>query len=144
MGTNPSSFKGERNPVERVTWNDANSFCQQVGGRLPSEEEWEYAARGGTAEAHYGELNAIAWYGENSGGQTHAVMTKAANPFGLFDMLGNVHEWTASWYEHGSTRVLRGGSWSVYSRYARASVRNWNGPDGRLIILGFRCAADSL
>jgi formylglycine-generating enzyme required for sulfatase activity len=92
MGSNPSHFKGARLPVEMVSWNDARSYCSKIGMRLPTEAEWEYAARGGNASARYGALDAVAWYKSNSAGQTHEVGQQQANEFGLFDMLGNVWE----------------------------------------------------
>jgi formylglycine-generating enzyme required for sulfatase activity len=107
MGSNPSFRKGESLPVETVSWNDAVAYCQKLtereraGGRitaqqayrLPTEAEWEYAVRAGTTGARYGELDAIAWHGGNSGNQTHPVKQKAANAWGLHDMMGNVSEW---------------------------------------------------
>jgi formylglycine-generating enzyme required for sulfatase activity len=95
-GENPSYFKGDDQlPVENVDWNQATAYCQAIGGRLPTEREWEYAARGGEAGPRYGSLADIAWYGGNSGGKTHPVGSKKhPNAFGLDDMLGNVWEWT--------------------------------------------------
>ncbi len=92
-------WKDDAQPIEGVPWNDAQGFCQWAGGRLPSEAEWEYAARGGSTEARYGPLDEVAWYGNNSGGKTHEVGQKQANGFGLFDMLGNVLEWVNDWYD---------------------------------------------
>ncbi len=90
-------------PVEQVTWDEAKHFCEAVGGRLPTEAEWEYAARAGTAGERYGNLEAIAWYAgnsstRNSGGQTHPVGSKASNAWNLYDMLGNVNQWIADWF----------------------------------------------
>jgi formylglycine-generating enzyme required for sulfatase activity len=98
-GTNPSGFKGERLPVERVIWNEAKAYCESAGMRLPTEAEWEYAARGGNPAARYGPLASVAWHGDNSGGKTHDVAQKTANPFGLYDVLGNVWEWVSDWYD---------------------------------------------
>ena len=146
MGTNPSSFSGcGRCPVERVSWDDAQGFIRQLNGRaggsryrLPTEAEWEYAARAGTSGDRYGNLDAIAWYGDNSGNRTQPVGRKAPNAWGLHDMLGNVREWVQDWYGDypggsatdprgpgsGSIRVLRGGSWDDSAGYCRASYRS--------------------
>jgi formylglycine-generating enzyme required for sulfatase activity len=121
---------GPDSPVTTVNWFDSKAFCKAVGGRLCTEAEWEYAARGGTSTEYYcGDdlscLEGIAWYGTNSGGHKHDVKTKAPNAYGLYDMIGNVSELTADWYSHsyysyspandpqgpsdGTLRVLRGG-----------------------------------
>ena len=113
MGSNPSRFAGCGNcPVERVSWDDAQQFIQGLNARegpavyrLPTEAEWEYAARAGTTGDRYGNLDAIAWYGQNSGGRTHPVGGKPPNAWGLHDMLGSVWEWVHDWY--GATRVGR-------------------------------------
>jgi formylglycine-generating enzyme required for sulfatase activity len=154
-GTNPSHFRGEKRPVENVSWNQANEYCEAAGGRLPTEAEWEYAARANSREPRYGEPKTIAWYSENSGGQTHDVGLKKANLWGLQDMLGNVWQWTIDWYDEkyyanspskdptgpaaGKYRVLRGGSWIYDSRYLRASDRVRGEPDYRFAYIGFRC-----
>ena len=141
MGRNPSSFKacGARCPVENVSWEDAQFFIERLNGResgrgyryrLPTEAEWEYAARAGTVGARPGELGDVAWWDGNSGVRTHVVGRKRANGWGLHDMLGNVWEWTADWYgaypsgsvtdpagpRAGSSRVSRGGSWATAAR----------------------------
>jgi formylglycine-generating enzyme required for sulfatase activity len=97
-GANPSHFKGDQLPVERITWDEAQAYCHRVGMRLPTEAEWEYAARGGNTAALYGPLTRIAWYKGNSGGTTHRVAQKQANDYGLYDMLGNVDEWVSDFY----------------------------------------------
>lgn len=151
---NPS-WSNEQMPIVFVSWEDADAYCRWAGGRLPSEAEWEYAARGGRTEARYGNLDEIAWYSQNSGGQTHQVAQKRPNGFGLSDVLGNVWEWVNDWYGDnyytgsperdpqgpgsGNSRVLRGGSWVDFPGYARVSDRDWFGPDDRVEFNGFRC-----
>jgi formylglycine-generating enzyme required for sulfatase activity len=153
MGVNPSNFQGPGRPVECVSWNDAQAYAKKVGLHLPTEAEWEYAARAGTTGSRYGELDKIAWFGGNSGGGTHDVGLKDANEFGLHDMLGNVWEWVEDFFgEYGSgpatdpqgpkagtLRVLRGGSWSHYPGHARASCRYRHGPGLQFDVVGFRC-----
>ncbi len=145
-------------PIVRVTWDDAQAYCGWMGGRLPTEAEWEYAARGGSTEARYGNIDDIAWYDKNSGDRTHEVAEKRGNGFGLFDMQGNVWEWVNDWYDEnyyrsspsrdpsgpssGQERVLRGGSCYSYPRYVRVSYRYGYRPDVRDIFLGFRCAGE--
>ena len=163
MGTNPSRFSdcGPRCPVENVSWFDAVEFIQRLnereapGGyeyRLPTEAEWEYAARAGTSGIRYGELEEIAWCSNNSGGQTHPVGLKRPNALGLYDMLGNVWEWTGDWYgehssgtvmapegpEAGPHRVFRGGGWLYRARYVRSAARSISSPGYRYHDIGFR------
>ena len=126
------------------------------GYRLPTEAEWEYAARAGTTAARYcGESEScvrdIAWYSENAGSQTHPVGEKRANAWGLYDMLGNVWEWTGDWYGDypmgptaGTGRVARGGSWNSLARYARSAYRSGSGPGYRYVSFGFRLARSAL
>jgi len=166
MGDNPSHFiNGDYYPVESVSWNDVQTFLNKLNAldpgknyRLPTEAEWEYACRAGTTGEQYGELNAIAWYNKNSGRQTHPVGKKQPNAWGLYDMLGNVMEWCADWYDasyyarspatdplgssSGSYRVLRGGSWVNYVDYTRSADRDRNYPGFRYDDYGFRCARD--
>jgi formylglycine-generating enzyme required for sulfatase activity len=165
MGTNPSTFKAPDRPVEQVSWNDVQEFLAALNGRgdgyhyrLPTEAEWEYAARAGTSGAYYGSLDAIAWYGANSGGQTHPVGQKLPNAWGLHDMQGNVWEWCHDWYQDdyyrtlgeapavdprgpasGQQRVLRGGSWYKFLWFLRVSSRFGFRPSGRFPHVGFRC-----
>ena len=163
MGSNPSNFKGAQNPVEQVSWNDCQEFVSRLNRltgmtfRLPTEAEWEYAARGGNQSLHYkysgiGNIGNVAWYNRNSGGSTHAVGTKTANELGIYDMSGNVWEWCSDRYgdysagaqtnpqgpSSGSRRVLRGGSWDDYASCCRVSYRDYYGPGGSSIHSGLR------
>jgi len=154
----PSNFKGEDLPVESITWDEAKAYCEAVGGRLPTEAEWEYAARGGTESARYGELDEIAWHRGNSKGQTHAVGQKKANAYGLHDMLGNVWEWCSDWHGDYSadavsdpkgptsarSRIVRGGSWVNDPRYVRASYRVRGEPSVRDYDFGVRCTGEHI
>jgi hypothetical protein len=161
MGDNPAHFQGDdRRPVEHVSWEDAVRFCEglsaQTGGmyRLPTEAEWEYACRAGTTGAHYGDLDAIAWYSKNANRTTQPVAQKQPNAWGLYDMFGNVWEWCLDWYDRypsdpqrdpkgppsGGRRVIRGGAWNDGARYCRAAQRNDYTPSNRYGVVGFRPA----
>lgn len=146
-------------PVVNVSWQNAVDYCKWDGDRrMPTEAEWEYSARAGTSQARYGNLDDIAWYDENSGGGTHPVAQKQPNGFGLYDMLGNVLQWNADWYDAkyyekspqqdppgaGSSgfRSVRGGSWVNVSGNVRVSVRNRILPGVRFVYLGFRCVRE--
>jgi formylglycine-generating enzyme required for sulfatase activity len=167
MGSNPSHFKGADRPVENVSWNDVQEFLQRLNTRndgyryrLPTEAEWEYAARAGSKSARYGELNAVAWYDDNSGKETHPEGQKQPNAWGLYDMLGNVWEWVQDWYSgsyyqqspgtdpqgpsSGSSRVLRGGSWDYIDWLVRASYRLYVEPGNRYNNFGFRCVREAV
>ncbi len=160
MKGNPSAFRGTDRPADKVIWNEAKAYCEAVGMRLPTEAEWEYAARAGSEKPTYAELERVAWYDGNSDGQTHPVAAKKPNAWGLYDLLGNVWEWTADWYDpgyydqkfskdpHGPVggmdRVARGGSWATVARSMRVSVRDGGGPGHRSSGVGFRCAGESL
>jgi len=166
MGSNPSNNTGNLNcPVENVTWNDCQTFISKLNEitgknfRLPTEAEWEFAARGGNNSKGFiyagsDNINEVAWHLNNSGGQTHAVATKSANELGLYDMTGNVCEWCQDYYERysseaqinptgpssGSNRVLRGGSFKgnvegdyrVSFRYSYPPTQVYNGLGLRL------------
>ncbi len=139
-GKNPSAHKGARLPVENVAWNEAADFCGAIQGRLPSQEEWEYAARAGTQSPRYGSLEAIAWYTGNSGRENHPVGGKQPNSFGLYDMLGNTWEWTAGFDTATGAAAIRGGSWSSEAGAVRASSRMMVEPLSQAVDRGFRCA----
>lgn len=163
MGSNPSFFKGDNLPVECVSWNDCQVFIQnlnQLTGkqfRLPTEAEWEYAARGGRKSRGYkyaggNDIDSVAWYTGNSGNETHTVATKQANELGVYDMSGNVEEWCSDWYgdyqsssqsdpqgpSSGSNRVSRGGGCFNIARICRVSFRGICAPGGRYCDLGLR------
>ena len=161
MGEKPSRFKGDLLPVDSVSWEDCqrflgrlDSFIPGLGARLPTEAEWERACRAGTEEPRYGALDEVAWYGANSGSQTHPAATKAPNDLGLYDMLGNAWEWCEDWFgpytagpatdprgpEAGSHRVLRGGSWCDDARSVRAACRYMSVPANRFDFAGLRLA----
>ena len=168
MGNNPSSSKGSRKPVESVSWDDCQSFISklnsllssQLGGRrfaLPTEAQWEYAARGGKKSQRYkyagsNSISSVAWYADNSGNSTHEVGSKSPNELGLYDMSGNVWEWCQDWYSSyssssqsnptgpssGSYRVRRGGCWYNDAGYCRVSFRGGSTLSFRSSHLGFR------
>jgi formylglycine-generating enzyme required for sulfatase activity len=193
MGTNPSIFKGDNLPVENVSWNDVQKFIKKLNEkegldkyRLPSEVEWEYAARAGTTTSYsYGDdeskLGDYAWYCENSGsrppkkgdylgyeeedwdsnnwnGKTHDVGQKKPNPWGLYDLHGNVWEWVQDeWHENyngapingnswesgnGSRRVYRGGSWYSFASFSRSAFRLGDEGVNQYFNLGFRLVRD--
>jgi formylglycine-generating enzyme required for sulfatase activity/serine/threonine protein kinase len=167
MNDNPSQFKGDDRPVEQVSWDDCQTFCdnlRQFTGkpmRLPTEAQWEYACRAGTTTDYYtgnGEdaLRKAGWYWGNSDNQTHPVGQKARNAWGLYDMHGNVLQWCQDWYgsyeglgetdplrmdkSTDNARVLRGGSWFNRAWFCRAADRSGHAPSGRGNYIGFRVA----
>lgn len=167
MGSNPSYFVGDNLPVENMSWNDCQVFIQKLNQltgkqfRLPTEAEWEYAARGGRKSRGYkyagsNDIGLVAWYEDNSGTGTHPVATKQANELGIYDMSGNVWEWCSDWYgdyqsssqsdpqgpSSGFSRVGRGGSCYSSARYCRVSNRSSGTPDDRFNYLGLRLSCN--
>lgn len=163
MGSNPSKFRGDNLPMECVSWSDVQDFITKLNAqtgknfRLPTEAEWEYAARGGNKSKDYkysgnNTIGSFAWYYDNSSNSTHAVGSKRANELGIYDMSGNVWEWCNDWYgsyrnisqtnptgpDIGSRRVLRGGSWYNSARNCRVSYRNSINPSDSYNNIGFR------
>jgi len=175
MRSNPSGHPGERHPVENVSWEDCQAYVTRLnerfpdlGMRLPTEAEWEYACRAGTTSAFNDgsactepsgkdpALERLGWYDENSGNTTHPVAQKAANAWGLYDMHGNVWEWCGDWWKDsyedagtvnpkgpsdGRDRVIRGGSAWLTAWRCRSAFRNWWHPADRFPYQGFRPAA---
>ena len=164
-GSNPSYFKGDSLPVERVSWDGAVEFCKKLTQRdgktyrLPTEAEWEYACRAGRSTRFCcgdsdSDLSDYAWYSSNKDSKTHPVGQKRPNDFGLYDMHGNVWEWCQDWYDanyygsspdvdpqgasSGQYRVLRGGSWCDNSQDCRSATRHWSGPSNPSGNFGFR------
>ncbi len=165
IGSNPSFFEGDNKPVESVSWDDCQEFISKLNTatgknfRLPTEAEWEFAARGGNKSNHYqysgsDDIDDVAWYHDNSGHETHDIASKRPNELGLYDMSGNVCEWCSDWYDEysrsaktnptgassGSCRVFRGGSWFINARFCRSSSRNYYVPDYWSYSLGLRLA----
>ena len=162
MGRNPSKFRSAFSfdfPVEMVSWNDAQELIKAINKlirsdsfRLPTEAEWEYAARAGTTGERYGPVEEIAWTTENSLQRPHSVGQKRPNPWGLYDTLGNVCEWVEDVREayppgelldpkgpdSGPFRVYRGGSWNFDPRLARVAYRGGSTPGSRFGSLGLR------
>ena len=170
MGSNPSYFVGDRRPVDNVSWYDCQEFISRLNHltgktfRLPTEAEWEYAARGGRMSKGYKYagndlLYQFAWYIENSGAQSKKVKGKAPNELGIYDMSGNLWEWCNDWYAvyqsgyyinptgpaTGNFKVLRGGSWQDYPTQNRVYYRNNEGhPESRNNVYGFRLVMEKL
>jgi len=164
-GATPSHLKGKDNPVEQVSWDDAQAFCKKLteqtkqAVRLPTEAEWEYACRAGTTTTYHSgdseaDLARVAWYYGNSKNTTHPVGQKEANIFGLYDMHGNIWQWCQDWYgedyygksetenpqgpDQGAVRLLRGGSWFFNLVYCRSAYRLRHYPVLRSNNVGFR------
>ena len=175
MGNNPSNWKGDNLPVETISWDDCQEFIQklnQITGRifaLPTEAQWEFAARGGNSSKGYkyagsDNLDEVAWFGDNSNRETHPVKQKKPNELGLYDMSGNVYEWCNDWFDSnyyqsspqhnpqgptsGDGRVLRGGCWDDGARYCRVSDRGFLNPgirDGGIgMRLSLSCSKDKI
>jgi formylglycine-generating enzyme required for sulfatase activity len=168
MGNNPSKFEGEDKPVDTVSWEDVQDFIRRLNEkeghslyRLPTEAEWEYAARAGTTSSNYfgddiSQLGDYAWYGKNSGQEAHPVGQKRANAWGLYDMIGNVWEWVGDrWGEtyyanspssdptgpiSGASRVRRGCGWGNVAGDCRSARRGGDEPTDRSEYFGFRLA----
>jgi len=170
MDTSPSEFTGDQRPVECVSWQDAQVFIETLNVkentrayRLPTEAEWEYAARATATTAYSfgsetGSLSTYAWFKKNAGEMTHPVGQLEPNAWGLYDMHGNVHEWCQDWFdrhyyahspkvdpngpEKGLARALRGGDWSSLDWYCRCASRSLSSPDRRSSRVGFRLVRD--
>ena len=164
-GETPSYFRGDNLPVEQVSWDDCQKFITKLNAltgknfRLPTEAEWEYAARGGNMSQGYkysgsNEIGDVAWYDNNSGNKTHPVATKVPNELGIYDMSGNLWEWCSDWFniysstaqtnptgpDSGSNRIIRGGSWGHDLLDCRVAIRGAIGQTSRSIGFGLRLA----
>ena len=165
MGTNPSRFKGDTLPVENISFDNVQEYLAKLNARndgyryrLPTEAEWEYAARAGAKGPNTGPLDEMAWYKDNANEQSHPVKQKKPNAWGLYDMEGNVYEWTQDWFfdyeedpqtdpkgpETGYERVPRGGSWNSTPKGVRTSNRNALEPDAGDFNVGFRVAREAI
>lgn len=167
MGSNPSTFSDPSRPIETISWNDAQEFIRRLNAkeghkryRLPTEMEWEFAARGGTNTRYFfGEresaLGQYAWFSDNSGDKTHPVGQKKPNQFGLYDIYGNVGEWVQDWHgalparkeasdycgvKLGTHRVNRGGNWGVFAKNCNSIARFGRTPNKRYDYVGLRLA----
>lgn len=163
MPEKPSWGWNDTHPIVSVSWNDAVEYCDWLSDKtgniysLPTEAQWEYAARGGSLSKGFKfsggqSMDAVGWFEPNSKKQTSPVAEKRPNELGLYDMSGNVWEWCRDWYGHytataqtnpkgpssGQGRVLRGGSWNYAATYCRATSRNDGDPARRFSRNGFR------
>jgi len=168
MGTNPSHYKGDNLPVDNVSWNEAQEYIRRLnsitGGnyRLPTEAEWEFAARGGTRSQNFkysgsNNINDVAWHSANSNNSTQPVGSKSPNELGIYDMSGNVWEWCNDVFANytstaknnptggssGIRRVLRGGGWFNEPNACRVTYRNENMPDNKFSTFGLRLASSN-
>jgi formylglycine-generating enzyme required for sulfatase activity len=163
-GRDPAQDNGwgrGKNPVVNIKWSDADAFCRWAGKRLPTEAEWEKAARGGSDSDYFfgddaAQLKDYAWFADNSGDRVQPVGQKQPNPYGLYDIVGNVWEWVNDWYGQtyydespaqnptgptsGEYRVLRGGSWNINADYLESAHRGMDEPDHQDTSDGCRCA----
>ncbi len=166
MEFNPSISKGEFHPVENVTWPEADIYCRKMGWRLPTEAEWEYAARANSEKAYHWGMDMepdYGWYKDNSENASHPVGQKKPNAFGLYDMNGNVWEWVADWYREdyyemssksepesnplgptsGQFIIIRGGSFEDDPFFLRSASRYWYEPLIKSRSIGFRCTVNA-
>lgn len=153
MGSNPSHNIGDALPVEMVTWFDCQEFCRRTHLQLPTEAQWEYACRAGSAGPYAGKLEALSWFQSNSNDMTHPVRQKQPNKWGLYDMHGQLWEWCEDWYDSyphgsatdptgpssGSAKVRRGGGKGAKAETCRSAQRRSEHPQNRQIFIGFRC-----
>ncbi|WP_436515518.1 formylglycine-generating enzyme family protein [Ekhidna sp. To15] len=163
MGTNPSTRKGKSHPVETVSHEDVQKLLRKInnGGnsfRLPTEAEWEYACRAGTTGPYSGDLEKTVWHLGNSGRVSHQVATKDPNPWGFYDMQGNILEWCSDWLQEDNTnekvdpkgpnigeyKVQRGGQFTGRTRHTRAADRQRGNPEARDFYVGFRLAKNEI
>ncbi len=153
MGTNPGYFNGDEKPVERVSWNDVQVFIEKLNAitgktfRLPTEAEWEFAAKGGSASKGFkysgsDDLNDVGWYYDNGDERTHPVKEKKANELGIYDMSGNVAEWCADTTSDGG-RSYRGGGWYSMAKGCQTDKKNSYDPSMAYNYLGFRILLDN-